>query len=200
MKLYYMPGSCAMATHIVINETAAPVEVAKVDRETRTAADGENYRDVNPLGYVPALKLDDGTVLLENAAILPYVGDLKPASGWMPQSGPDRYRALEWLGFVGTELHGSYRPLFAGLEGAARDYCLGRLRSRYGLLDGHLGKMPFLLGDRPSVADAYLYVVTRWPARLKIDLGPIANVSAFMERMRARPAVQKTIAEEGLPA
>src|SRR5689334_368241 len=162
MKLYYLPGSCAMAAHIVLNELGAPVEFVKVDRETRKAPDGEDYYSVNPNGYVPALRLDDGSVLLENAALLPFVGDLKPEAGWMPVNGRDRYRAMEWIGFVNTELHGSYRPLFAGVEGAARENFVKRLMSRYKTVNEALGRSPYLMGDRPTVADAYLYVVTRW--------------------------------------
>lgn len=198
MKLYYLPGSCAMASHIVLNEIGAPATFARVDRETRTTEDGENYYDVNPRGYVPALKLDDGSVLLENAAILPYAGDLAPDAGWMPQAGVERYRALEWVGFVNSELHGSYRPFFLGLS--EKEPFLKRLMSRYGVVDETLGRAPFLMGDKPTVGDAYLYVVTRWAGRLQIDLSAFANVTAFMQRMGERPAVKKTIQEEGLPA
>ncbi len=200
MKLYYLAGSCAMAAHIVLNEIDAGAEFAKVDRETRKAPDGEDFYSVNPNGYVPALRLDDGSVLLENSAILPFIGDLKPEAGFMPKSGKDRYRALEWVGFVNSELHGSYRPLFAGAEGALRENFVKRLTTRYKTVDDALGKSPYLMGDKPIVADSYLYVVTRWADRMKLDLSAFKNLAAFMARMRERPAVQKTILEEGLPA
>src|SRR5690348_9945945 len=100
-----MPGSCAMASHIVLNELGVPAEFAKVVRDTRKTEDGEDYFTVNPNGYVPALRLDDGSVMKENAAILPYIGELKPEAGWMPAKGPDRYRTLEWLGYVNSEIH-----------------------------------------------------------------------------------------------
>jgi glutathione S-transferase len=194
-----MPGTCAMASHIVLNELAAPAEFVLVDRATRTTADGENYYDVNPNGYVPALKLDDGNVLVENAAILPYIGDLKPEAGWMPQSGFERYRAIEWLGYVNMELHGNYRPFFAGVDETAWDIFRKRLTTRYKLVDETLAKTPFLTGETPIVADAYLYVVTRWADRVKLDLSPYHHVAAFQARMRERPAVQKSIKEQGLP-
>jgi glutathione S-transferase len=200
MKLYYLPGSCAMATHIVLNEIQSGAEFIKVDRETRKTPDGEDYYSVNPNGYVPALRLDDGSVLLENTAILPYAGDLKPEAGLMPASGSDRLRALQWVGFVGSELHGNYRPLFAGAEGAVRENFVKRLLARYKTVDEALARSPYLMGPTPIVADAYLYVVTRWAERTKIDLSGFKNVAAFMARMKDRPAVQKTIREEGLPA
>jgi len=200
MKLYYLPGSCAMAAHIVLNEIGAPVEFIKVDRETRKTPDGESYYSVNPNGYVPALRLDDGTVMLENAAILPFLGDLKPEAGFMPRNGKDRYRAMEWIGFVISEVHASYRPLFLGAEGGMRENFVKRLTARYMTVDEALGKSPYLMGDGPMVADSYLYVATRWADRTKIDLSGYQNVAAFMSRMKERPAVQKTIQEEGLPA
>jgi glutathione S-transferase len=200
MKLYFLPGSCAMATHIVLNELGVPAEFVKVDRATRTTPDGENYYTVSPNGYVPALKLDDGNVLLENAAILPYVGDLKPEAGWMPQSGFARYRALEWLGYANMELHGNFRPFFAGVDEAAKEIFRKRLVTRYKRVDEALAKSPFLTGDRPIVADAYVHVVTRWASGQNVDLSSYGNVAAFQERMAGRPAVQKTIKEEGLPA
>ena len=200
MKLYYMPGTCAMASHIVVNELAIPATFAKVDRESRTTPDGENYYSVSPNGYVPALRLDDGQVLLENAAILPYVGDLKPDAGWMPQNGFSRYRALEWLGFANMELHGNYRPIFAGVDEPSKDIFRKRLTARYKVVDETLGKSSYLMGEKPMVADAYVYVVTRWAERVKLDLSSYRNVAAFQKRMAERPAVQTTIKEQGLPA
>ncbi len=179
MRLYFLPGSCAMASHIVLNEIGVPAEFVKVDRESRTTPDGENYYSVSPNGYVPALKLDDGNVLLENAAILPYIGDLKPEAGWMPQSGLERYRALEWLGYANMELHGNYRPFFAGVDDAAKEIFGKRLITRYKLVDETLAKSPYLTGEHPIVADAYVYVVTRWAERVKLDLGAHHNVAAF---------------------
>lgn len=199
MKLYYMPGSCAMASHIVLNELALPAELAKVLRDTRKTEDGEDYFSVNPNGYVPALRLDDGSVLTENAAILPYIADLKPEAGWMPAKGADRYRTLEWFGYVNSELHANYKPLFMGLD-AIREHSEKRLKQRYKIVDEQLGKHPFLVGDRPTIADAYMFVVTSWAPRVKVDLGEYANLAVYMARMRDRPAVQKTLKEEGLAA
>jgi glutathione S-transferase len=121
MKLYYMPGACSMASHIVLNELGIPVQFTKVLRDSKRTEDGEDYLKVNPNGYVPALRLDDGEVLTENAAILPYIGERKPESGWMPERGMDRHRTLEWLGYINSELHANYKPLFMGQE-AIRDF------------------------------------------------------------------------------
>ena len=197
MKLYYMPGACSMAAHIVLNEVGAPTEFARVDRQTRKTPDGEDYLAINPNGYVPALRLDDGSVLLENVAILAYVGDLKPDAGWAPQGGRERYTLLQWLSYVNSELHGGYKPLFGDIE-EAKGPATEKLLKRYATVDEALGTSPYLMGENPTVADAYLFVVTTWSDRLKIDLGRYANLAAFMERMRQRPAVHKTLQEEGL--
>jgi glutathione S-transferase len=197
MKLYYRPGACSMASHIVLNELGIPVQFANVLRDTKKTEDGEDYLTVNPNGYVPALRLDDGEVLTENAAILPYIAELKPGSGWMPEKGTGRYRVLEWLGYVNSELHASYKPLFMGQE-AIKDSALDRLRQRYKRVDQQLRKHAYLTGDQPTVADAYLFVITRWAGRVNLDLGEFGNLAAFMARMQERPAVQKTLQEEGL--
>ena len=197
MKLYYMPGACSMASHIVLNELGIPVQFAKVLRDSKRTEDGEDYLKVNPNGYVPVLRLDDGEVLTENAAILPYIGDRKPESGWMPERGMDRYRTLERLGYINSELHANYKPLFMGQE-TIRDFVHDRLRQRYKAIDQQLSKHAYLIGDRPTVADAYLFVVTSWADRVSLDLGELSSLAAFMARMRERPAVQKTLAEEGL--
>jgi len=186
-----------MASHIVFNELGVPVEFAKVLRDTKRTEDGEDYLKVNPNGYVPALRLDDGEVLIENVAILPYIGELKPESGWMPARGIDRYRTLEWLGYINSEIHANYKPLFMGQE-AIKDFVHNRLRQRYKAMDQQLGKHAYLIGDRPTVADAYLFVVTNWAGRVSLDLGEFGNLAAFTTRMRERPAVQKTLEEEGL--
>jgi glutathione S-transferase len=196
MKLYHMPGTCALAAHIVLNELGVPAEFVAVARDTRKTADGEDYYGVNPNGYVPALRLDDGSVLTENAAILPYIGDLKPDSGFMPRPGPARYRAVEWLGYVNSELHANYKPLFMNQD--PDGFWMKRLAQRYKRVEDALGKNAFLTGDRPTIADAYLYVVTRWADRVKVDLSPFPNLQSFMKRMGERPAVRKSLGEQGL--
>jgi glutathione S-transferase len=197
LTLYYSPGACSMASHIVLNELGVPAQFAKVLRDTKRTEDGEDYLRVNPNGYVPALRLDSGEVLTENAAILPYLGDLKPASGWMPERGMDRYRVLGWLGFINSEIHANYKPLLMKQE-AVQSFAQDRLKQRYKVADQHLGEHAYLIADQPSVADAYLFVVTRWAGRVNLDLGEFGNLAAFMARMQERPAVQKTLQEEGL--
>ena len=136
-------------------------------------------------------------MLLENVAILAYVGDLKPDSGWAPQDGRARYELLQWLGYVNGELHGGYKPLFGDVE-EAKAPAVEKLLKRYATVDEALADTPYLMGEAPTVADAYLFVVTTWSDRLKLDLSKYANLTAFMQRMRERPAVKKTLQEEGL--
>ena len=196
MKLYYMPGTCALAAHIVLNELGVPAEFAKVARDTRKTEDGEDYYSVNPNGYVPALRLDDGSVLTENAAILPYIGDLKPESGFIPRPGMPRYRTVEWLGYVNSELHANYKPLFMNQDPDGT--WMKRLAQRYKRVEDALAKHPFLTSDQPTIADAYLYVVTRWAERVKLELSAFPNLQKFMQRMGERPAVKKSLQEQGL--
>jgi glutathione S-transferase len=197
MKLYYLPGACSMASHIVLNELGISVQFAKVLHDSKKTEDGEDYLGVNPNGYVPALRLDSGEVLTENAAILPYIGDLKPNSGWMPESGMDRYRVLGWLGFINSEIHANYKPLLMKQEVVER-FAQDRLKQRYKVADQQLGKHAYLIGGQPTVADAYLFVVTRWAGRVNLDLSEYEKLAAFMARVHERPAVQKTLSEEGL--
>lgn len=198
MKLYYLPGACSLAAHIVLNELAVPAQFVRVDRATRKAEDGTDYLTVNPNGYVPGLRLDDGQVLTENVAILSYLADLRPEAGLAPPSGFGRYRLLQWLSYVNSELHGAYKPFFGGDE-AAKEAAGQKLKQRYRLVEQALER-PFLLGEQPSVADFYLFVVTNWAGRVNLDLSEFTRLAAFMERMRARPAVQTSLREEGLSA
>ena len=140
MKLYYAPGACSLAPHITAREAGLALDLEKVDLKTHRTETGADYRQVNPKGYVPALQLEDGALLTENAAVLQYLGDQAPEAGLLPRPGAfDRYRVVEWLTFVSTELHKGFGPLFnPQLPEAAREQTIAKLKDRLGYLDGRL--------------------------------------------------------------
>ena len=191
MKLYYAPGACSLASHIVGCEGGLALDLEKVDLKTHRTEGGEDYRALNPKGYVPALRLDDGALLTENVALLPFLGD---KCGLMPD-GMARYRALEWLGYISSELHKSFAPLFGGAADAAKAEAKKDIQSRLALIEQKL-EGDYLMGAF-SVPDAYLYVILRWCAKTEIAL-PGPRLAAFKARMEGRPGVQKALKEEGL--
>jgi glutathione S-transferase len=200
MKLYYSSGACSLASHIVAREAGIPIAIEKVDTKAGRTHSGQDFLEVNPKGCVPALQFDDGQVLTEGPAILQYLADQKPESGLAPPNGTlPRYRLQEMLGYINSELHKTYSPLFkpdtpeATLE-ERKDY----LRKRYAFVEAVLAKQPWLLGDHFSVADAYLFVVTNWAKAVKLDLSDFPALVAFQQRVAARPAVQAAMAAEGL--
>lgn len=197
MKLYYMPGTCSLAPMIALAEAGIEATLVKVGRDKKTA-DGRDYLAINPYGYVPALELDDGRVLTEGPAILQYLADLWPASGLAPANGSfERYQLQAALAFVGTEVHKSIGALFnpaLGEEG--KQAMLARALARLAVLEQQLGDQAFLLGERFTVADAYLHVVLGWLAIFKVDLGQWPRLAAYQARIAARPAVQAARATE----
>jgi glutathione S-transferase len=201
MKLYYSPGACSLAAHIVANEADMPLQLEKVDLKSHQTENGQDYYGVNPKGYVPALQLDDGSTLTENIAVLNYLADhtadklLTPQHGSMP-----RYRMYEWLGFITTELHKSFGPFFQGGSDTEKQKAKEKILKRLAYADEQLAGKPFLLGERMSVADAYLFVMLLWAKKLEFDLAAFSNLSPFFARMGERPAVQRALKEEGLPA
>lgn len=194
MKLFYVSGTCALSPHILLRELGAEVRLDKVDRKTKIAESGADYNALNPKGYVPALQLDDGTLLTEGAAIAMFLADQPGGERIAPKAGTrERYQMNEWLVFIATELHKNFSPLFRKTaDPAFRE----NLQKRLALVAGVLDKQPFLLGEKLSAADAYLYAVLRWSARVELTLPE--PVQAFMERMRERPAVAQALSEEGL--
>lgn len=203
MKLYYAPGACSLAPHIALREAGLAFEPVKTDIRAKKLPDGGDYLSVNPKGGVPALGLDDGPnageVLTENAAILQYVADMAPDSGLIPAEGLARYRVLEWLTYVSTELHKGFAPLWNPAAGedakqAARDL----LAKKFDYVHGRLGNGPYLTGETFTPADAYLFVILNWTAMHGIDLARWPGLVAFQERMAARPAVHEAMRVEGL--
>ena len=193
MKLYYAPGACSLADHIVAAEGGAALDLEKVDLKTHTTEAGADYRKINPKGYVPALELDDGTLLTENTAILAYLGD---RLGLMPE-GMARYRALEWIGFLNSEIHKSFGPLFQKAADDEAQKARKKIRKGLALIEERLSG-DYLVGDAFSPPDAYLFVMLRWCEKMGVDIGDLPRLVAFKQRMQSRPAVRRALAEEGL--
>lgn len=200
MKLYYSPGACSLSPHVVASEAGIPLELVKVDVKTKTVAREGDFWDVNPKGYVPALELDDGQVLTEGPAIVQYLADRAPESGLAPANGSfERVRLQEVLNFLTSEIHKSYSPLFRpDVLPAVREERLAYLQKRYALIEKQLEGRKYLLGDRFTVADAYLFTLTRWARGVKLDLSGFPNLEAFQKRVGSRKAVLEAMRAEGL--
>ena len=194
MKLFYVPGVCSLSPHIVLREMGADFTLDKVDRKTKVSESGVDYNRLNPKSYVPALQLDDGAVLTEGASILLYLADQRGGEKIAPKPGTkERYKLQEWLVFIATELHKNFSPLFRKTpDPAFRENLVKRLD----LVAATLAQQPYLLGDKFSAADAYLFTVLRWAERVELPLP--APLQRFMERMKARPAVAEALKVEGL--
>jgi glutathione S-transferase len=200
MKLYYAPGACSLAPHIVIREASLDVKLDKVKfGDKRTTEDGRDYYSINPMGAVPALELDDGSVLTENAVLLQYLAAKAPDKSLAPLEGMAHWHLLETLNFIATELHKSFSPLFRKPPPEVREPQVKHILNRLGLLQGKLGDNPYLMGPRFSIADAYAFVILRWARTFEIDLSGLPGLTAYFERLIARPAVQAALTEEGLP-
>ncbi|HKH32652.1 MAG TPA: glutathione transferase GstA [Beijerinckiaceae bacterium] len=200
MKLYYAPAACSLAPHIVAREAGLKIDLDKVDFTTRKTESGESFAEVNPKGYVPALRLDNGEVLTEAATLVQYLADQAPQAGLAPANGTlERYRLQEWLTFVSSELHKGFGPLWKpDTPDAMKEIVRANLAKRFAWLDGELAKRPYLTGERFTAADAYLFTVVNWTNFHNIDLKPYPNLKAFMDRVAARPAVQQAMQAEGL--
>lgn len=201
MKLYYAPAACSLAAHIVAREAGIPVDLAKVDLGNHTLEDGTDFYSVNPRGYVPALRLDDGTLLTEVAAIVQYLGDLAPASGVVPPAGTmERVHLQEWLTFISSELHKAFSPWLWHKETAesTKQAVKERLAVRFAEMDRLLARQPYLLGQRFSVADAYAFAIVNWSHFLMVSLKPYPALSAYVARVAARPQVMAAMQAEGL--
>lgn len=200
MKLYLKPGACSLASHIVLRETGLPFDLVKVDLATKKTEDGGDFLAVNPKGQVPTLGLDEGGILTEGPVILQYVADKAPAKGLVPAHGSlERYRVLEWLNFVGTELHKTFSPLFRPTTPDAFKATLKELLAvKFGVLDQRLAGNRFLAGESFTIADAYAFTVLRWAAPMGLDLARWPNVAAYVARVGERPAVREALAAEGI--
>jgi glutathione S-transferase len=200
MKLYYAPAACSQAPHIVAREAGLAIELANVRFPDKVTDDGEKLTDVNPKGAVPALRLDDGEVLTENAVILQYLADRAGGSELaLPAGGIERYRLLEWLNYIATELHKGFGPLWNpatpdDFKQATRE-ALGK---KFDYLQEKIGDGPYILGERFSIVDAYAFAVLNWSKLHSIDIARWPGLAAYLDRIAARPAVQETLRAEGL--
>jgi glutathione S-transferase len=199
MKLYFAPSACSLSPHIVAHELGIPLALTRVDTQAKKTADGADFWAINPKGYVPALELADGSVLTEGPAIVQYLADQKPEAKLVPPPNTlERYRLQEALGYINSEIHKAYSPLFnPKTSPEVREERLAYLHKRYGLMEKQLANGPYLFGDQFTVADAYLFTVTRWAAFVKLDLADFPNLRAFQERVAARPAVVAALEAEG---
>lgn len=199
MKLYYTPGTCSTAPRILLAEAGIACEQELISFKTKQTASGADYLQINANGYVPALQLDDGSVLTEGPAIDQYIADLVPEKKLAPANGTAaRYQMQSWLNFIATELHkGGYSILFD--RGAAEEWkeaARAKLAKRLAYVDSALADKTYLLGDDFGCADAYLFVVLGWSEFAHVDLSAFANLKAFSERVAARPAVQAVKAQD----
>lgn len=199
MKLYYAPGACSQPPHIAINELGRAVELVKVDLVKHTLPDGSDFRAINPKGYVPMLELDDGTRLTEASVVLQYLADLAPGTLAPVFGTPERWRLMEWLAFIATEMHKGFGPLWnPNTPPDVRSRTMQALGNRLALVAETLERQPYLTGTDFTVADAYLFVILSWSGLLKVDLAPWPALAAFQARVASRPAVQATLKAEGL--
>ena len=200
MKLYYSPGACSLSPHIVLRESGLPFTPVMASTKTHKLADGTDYYTINPKGYVPLLELDDGQRLSEGPAIVQYIADQVPEKKLVaPWGSMERYRQMEWLTFIGTEVHKTIGALF---NPALPDEAKAQFRTRgAGCLqwvNQQLEGKQYLMGDAFSVPDAYLFTVANWTKFVDIDVSALSNLGGFMARMAARPAVQDALKAEGL--
>jgi glutathione S-transferase len=202
MKLYYAPGACSMAPHIVAHEIGLPLDLVKVDIPNKKTADGSDFWQINAKGYVPALALDDGTVLTEVGVICQYLADQKPQAGLIAEAGTmARYQQMSALNFAATEIHKQIGALFnPRMTPELRDVQLGVIERRLTALEKMLAGQDYIMGEQFSAPDAYLFTVLNWTTPLKIDLGKYPNISAYRARIGARPKVREAMQAEGLLA
>jgi glutathione S-transferase len=200
MKLYFAPGACSLSPHIVLREAGLNFELEQVDLRTKKTKSGADFLKVNPKGQVPVLVTDDGKMLTEGPAVVQYIADHKPEAELAPPCGSfDRSRLQEWLNFITSELHKSFSPLFApNTPEEYKTIIKENLAKRFAGLDAHLAENQYLMGSRFSVADAYAFVVVGWAKPMKIDLAKWRNLTAYLDRIAARPKVQEAMKAEGL--
>jgi glutathione S-transferase len=200
MKLYYSPGACSLSPHIVLRESGLAFEPVLASTKTHKLQDGTDYYGINPKGYVPLLELDNGERLSEGPAIVQYIADQVPAKKLAPAAGTmARYRLQEWLNFIGSELHKGIGGVFnAAMPEEAKQLMRDKASGRLKWVDSQLEGRNYLMGDEFSVADAYLFTVTRWTQPTGIDISALKHLNAYMARMAARPAVQEAMKVEGL--
>ena len=200
MKLYYTPGACSLSPHIALLEAGLPYDLVKVDLRAKKLENGDDYLTVNPKGQVPALRLDSGELVTEGPVIIQMIADNAKDKNLAPaRDSAERYKLLEWLNFITTELHKNFSPLFQPvIPDDVKTFFKERLIAKFKYIDGQLAGRDYLLGKQFTVADGYLFVMLAWADRLKLDLSGLSNLMAYKARVAARPKVKEAMAKEGL--
>ena len=199
MKLYYSPGACSLSPHIALLEAGLPHDLVKVDLRAKKLENGDDYLKVNPKGQVPALQLDSGELVTEGPVIVQMIAD-RAGKGLAPaRDSAERYKLLEWLNFITTELHKNFGPMFSPvLADEAKAFFKDRVMGKFKYLEGALAGKDYVMGKQFTVADAYLFTMLSWAERLKFDLSDMPNLMAYKARVGARPKVQEALTKEGL--
>lgn len=201
MKLYYSPGTCSLAVHIVLREAGLPFDLIKVDIGSHETAAGTNYFHINEKGSVPVLEFEDGSRLTEGPIICQYLADQAGNRELIPAAGtPERYRVMEWQNYITSELHKFFWPLFnlGDEQEAAKAVYRKKLSDKFNWVSKQLGEGPYLTGEHFTAADAYLFTVANWCRMVNVDLTGATELNEFMQRVAQRPAVRQAMITEGL--
>jgi glutathione S-transferase len=200
MKLYYSPGACSLSPHIALLEAGLPYDLVKVDLRAKRLENGDDFLKVNPKGQVPVLGLENGELVTEGPVIVQLIADRAAAKNLAPaRDSGERYKFLEWLNFITTELHKNFSPLFQPtIPDDVKTFFKDRLLAKFKYIDGHLAGRDYLMGKHFTVADGYLFVMLTWADRLKLDLSGLSHLQAYKARLAARPKVQEALTREGL--
>jgi glutathione S-transferase len=200
MKLYYSPGACSLSPHIALLEAGLPYDLVKVDLRAKKLDNGDDFLKVNPKGQVPALALDSGELVTEGPVIVQMIADKVSAKNLAPaRDSAERYKFLEWLNYITSEVHKNFGPLFSPvLSDDAKAFFKDRVMGKFKYLDGALAGHDYLMGKQFTVADGYLFTMLCWADRMKFDLSALPNLLAYKARVAARPKVQEALTKEGL--
>lgn len=200
MKLYYSPGACSLSPHIALLEAGLPYDLVKVDVRAKKLENGDDFLQVNPKGQVPVLELDLGEFVTEGPVIVQMIADQAAAKNLAPaRDSAERYKLLEWLNFITTELHKNFSPLFQPvIPDEVKAFFKDRLMGKFKYADSKLAGQDYLMGKQFTVADGYLFVMLKWAERTGMDLSALKNLMAFKDRVAARPKVQEALTKEGL--
>jgi len=200
MKLYYSPGACSLSPHIALLEAGLPYDLVKVDLRAKKLENGDDYLKVNPKGQVPALALDSGELVTEGPVIVQMIADKVKDKNLAPaRDSAERYKLLEWLNYITTEVHKNFGPIFSpALTDDAKAFFKDRVMGKFKYLDTQLAGRDYLMGKQFTVADGYLFTMLTWAERMKFDMSGLPNLTAYKTRVAARPKVQEALTKEGL--
>ena len=199
MKLYYAPGACSLSPHIALLEAGLPYELVKVDLRAKKLENGDDFLNVNPKGQVPAVQFDSGDLVTEGPVIVQMIADKAGKNLAPARDSDERYKMLEWLNFITTELHKNLGPMFSPvLADDAKAFFKDRVMGKFTYVDSQLAGRDYLMGKQFTVADGYLFTMLSWADRMKFDLSAMPNLLAYKARVAARPMVQEALSKEGL--